>query len=634
MRPESVFREAQVHGAGLRLRIWIAVAIMCLAQGYVFLRLVDLQVIRQSHYATLSNENRVKVLPLPPSRGLIYTRDGKLIAENRPSFNLVVVPEEVTELETLLGELQSVVMLDPEALTRFRELRRQRRRFDSIPLKLGLTEEEVARLSVDRYRFPGVHIEATPTRYYPEGVLYAHVTGYVGRIDERELLSLDDSNYAATTHIGKQGVERSYEGELHGRVGYQQVEVNAQGRLLRVLERTPAYPGHDIYLSIDSVLQQAAWDALGEHRGAVVAIEPATGRVLALVSKPAFDANAFVNGISGKDYRALLDSEDRPLFNRAIQAQYPPGSTVKPMVAFAGLYAGVRQAEDGTWCPGWYRLPKQTHQYRDWKRGGHGTVNLHDAIAESCDVYFYELARDLGIDRLHDLMARFGFGSQTGIDLPGETSGLMPSREWKQARRRQPWYPGETLIAGIGQGYVLATPLQLAEATATLARRGVRRAPRVVGQLEDPIGQIATEVYADEVPQFPDAKPEHWDIVAAAMNAVVQAANGTARKTGLDAPYRYAGKTGTAQVIGIAQGQKYDEKNVAERHKDHGLFVAYAPLENPVIALSVVVENGGSGSGAAAPVARQLLDIYLGARPAQAAQVPVVQPAEPVPGGE
>ena len=638
MRAQPRFHEHVKGEFDIRVRVWVAVLGMLLAQSYVFFRLLDLQVYKQSHYATLSTENRVKVLPIAPSRGLIYTRDGVLIAENRPAFNLVVVPEEVgtrKALDAVLAEVCAALNLPPDTLVRFHEARRGKRRFDRITLKLNLTEAEVARLSIDRHRYPGVHVEASPTRFYPQGPLYAHVLGYVGRIDENELKTLDSSNYAATTHVGKSGIEKAYEAELHGRVGYQHVEVNAQGRLLRVLERNAAYPGNDLYLSIDSTLQQAAWDALGEHRGAVVAIEPATGRVLALVSKPAYEPNAFVNGISGPDYRALLDSPDRPLYNRAIQAQYPPGSTVKPMVAFAGLYAGVRQSDTPTWCPGWYRLPSHSHQYRDWKKGGHGTVNLHDAIAESCDVYFYDLARDLGIDRLHDLLTRFSLGERTGIDLPGESAGLWPSRAWKQSRHKAPWYPGETLIAGIGQGYVLATPLQLAEATATLVRKGVRRAPRIVGQMEDPVGQVATEIYGAEVARYVDAKPEHWQVIFDAMHAVVQAPNGTARKTGLDAPYAYAGKTGTAQVIGIAQGAKYDEKRVAERHKDHGLFVAFAPLENPVIALSVVVENGGSGSGAAAPIARRLFDHYLGVA-AAAASAPISPEAviDPAPGAE
>lgn len=597
----------------LRLRVWVAVVVMLAAQVYVLSRVVDLQVWRQSHYATLSNDNRVRVQPLAPSRGLVYTRDGVLIAENRPSFDLVVVPEQVDDYDTLFRELGAVVALDRELIARFHEKRRRKRRFDDIPLKPGLAADEVARFALDRHRFPAVHIIATPTRHYPQGELYTHVLGYVGRIDEKELALAEPSNYAATSHYGKVGVERAYEGELHGRVGYQQVEVNAQGRSLRVLERTPPAPGKDLYLSIDSTLQRTAWEALGDFRGAIVAIEPLTGRVLALVSKPSYDPNLFVNGISSTAYRALLDDPDRPLYNRAIQAQYPPGSTVKPMVGIAGLATGTRTVDTRTFCPGFYRLPGQTHQYRDWKRTGHGTLGLHEAIAQSCDVYFYQLARDLGIDRLNEAMSRFGFGRVTGIDLPNESPGLMPSRAWKTSRRNEAWYPGETLIAGIGQGYWLATPLQLAHATATLSRRGLRRPPRVVGQIEDPIAQTASEVYGDEEHILADLPVAHWTAVAAAMHAVVQGPTGTARRTSLGAPYAYAGKTGTAQVVGIAQGARYHADRVAERHKDHGLFVAWAPLEDPVIALAVIVENGGSGSGAAAPVARRLLDVYLGA---------------------
>jgi penicillin-binding protein 2 len=596
----------------LRLRVGVAVLVMLAAQAYVLSRLFELQLWKQAHYATLSNENRVRVQPLAPSRGLVYTRDGVLIAENRPSFDLVVVPEQVESYDQLFAQLGEVIALDEELIERFHKLRKRKRRFDDIPLKAGLNPREVARFAVERHRFPAAHIEATPTRFYPEGELYTHVLGYVGRIDEADLAVADPSNYAATTHYGKLGVERTYEEILHGRVGYEQVEVNAQGRSLRVLERTAPAPGKDLYLSIDATLQRAAWDALGEFRGAIVAIEPVTGRVLALVSKPSYDPNLFVNGISLADYAAIKEDPDRPQYNRAIQARYPPGSTVKPMVGLAGLLAGVRTPAEPTFCPGFYRLPGQSHQYRDWKRTGHGTLDLHQAIAQSCDVYFYSLARDLGIDRLHETMSQFGFGQRTGIDLPSENAGLMPSRAWKEGDRQQPWYPGETLIAGIGQGYWLSTPLQLAHAVATLSRRGVRRVPRVVGQIEDPVALNASEVFGEETRVFAEAPPEYWTTVAEAMHAVVQGPTGTARRTGLDAPYAYAGKTGTAQVVGIAQGARYDAAKVAERHKDHGLFVAWAPLEDPVIALAVVVENGGSGSGAAAPVARRLLDVYLG----------------------
>jgi penicillin-binding protein 2 len=613
----------------LRLRVWVAVVVMLAAQAYVIARVVDLQVWRQSHYATLSEDNRVRLQPLAPNRGLVYTRDGVLIAENRPSFDLVVVPEQVQDFAALFRELSAVVSLDEELIGRFHEQRRRKRRFDDVLLKPGLGVAEVARFALDRHRFPAVHIVATPTRHYPHGELYTHVLGYVGRIDEKELAEADPSNYAATTHYGKVGVERAYEGELHGRVGYQQVEVNAQGRSLRVLERTPPVPGKDLYLSIDSTLQRTAWEALGSFRGAIVAVEPLTGRVLALVSKPSYDPNLFVNGISSTDYRALLEDPDRPLYNRAIQAQYPPGSTVKPMVGIAGLAAGVRTGDTRTFCPGFYRLPGQSHQYRDWKRTGHGSLGLHEAIAQSCDVYFYQLARDLGIDRLNAAMTLFGFGRATGIDLPNESPGLMPSRHWKETRRKEPWYPGETLIAGIGQGYWLATPLQLAHATVALSRQGYRRAPRVVGQIEDPVSLVATEVFGDEERILAELPAQHWSAIASAMHAVVQGPTGTARRTSVGAPYTYAGKTGTAQVVGIAQGARYDAARIAERHQDHGLFVAWAPLEDPVIALAVIVENGGSGSGAAAPVARRLLDVYLGAVDPAATPPPLSAEAGP-----
>lgn len=578
-------------------------------------RLFHLQINRHDHYQTRSQENRVRIEPVAPTRGLIFSRDGRILAENRPSFTLDITPERVRDLDALLGQLATVVAIDEHDLERFHQQLKGKRRFEKVTLRAGLTPEEVARFSVDRHRFPGAEVSAEVSRYYPEGDLYAHVVGYVGRIDERELEFIDTTNYAATRHIGKSGIERTYEQALHGQVGYQQVEVNAQGRIIRVLERSEARPGQDLYLTVDSQLQREAQAALEGERGAVVMMDVMTGSVLAMVSTPSFDPNLFVNGIRSRDYAPLRDSPDRPLFNRALQGQYPPGSTIKPFVALAGLVHGVREPHDSTWCPGWFSLAGDDHRYRDWKKTGHGHVNLHESIAQSCDVYYYSLAKDLGIDRLSAFMSTFGFGSRTGIDIPGEAAGLMPSAAWKRRARSLPWFPGETLIAGIGQGFVLATPMQLAAATTALARRGNFVRPHVLGQLEDPIDHSASEAPLAEQPIVEQATPAQWDAVMKAMHAVVHGPTGTARRAGQGAAVEFAGKTGTAQLFRIAQGEEVKNEDVAERLRDHALFIAFAPIDTPEVAVAVIVENGSSGSGAAAPVARRMLDQYFGEAP-------------------
>ncbi|MES9929837.1 MAG: penicillin-binding protein 2, partial [Candidatus Thiodiazotropha sp. 6PDIVS] len=425
---------------------------------------------------------------------------------------------------------------------------------------------------------------------------------------EKELQQIDTSNYSGTDFIGKNGVEKSYESMLHGQVGLQQVEVNAKGRVLRVLENQPPQPGDNLQLFLDMNLQSTALEALGEYNGAVVAMDIETGGVLTLVSKPGYNPNLFVDGISSKAYRALESSLDNPLFNRAIRGQYPPGSTVKPFIGLAGLEYDVVGFHQETYCPGYYQLPGKDHKYRDWKKWGHGKVDMHQAIVQSCDVYYYELARTLGIDRLHEFLTGFGFGIPSKVDLDGELSGLMPSRDWKQSKRREPWYPGETLIVGIGQGYFLATPLQLASATATLANRGHRIRPRVVATIESP-----DKVKRDS-PRIEDLlhqlDPEHWDQVISAMADVVEGQRGTARSIRSN-EYRIAGKTGTAQVFSVKQDEEYDEENTAKRKRDHALFVAFAPIESPKIAIAVVVENGGHGGSVAAPIARKVIDSYL-----------------------
>lgn len=600
-------------------RVWAAIALMIVSMLTIVARLAYLQIIEHGHFTTLSQDNRLKLVAIPPTRGLIYSRNGQILAENRPSFSLEVVPERVRNIDRQLDRIAALFELDDSDLEDAREALTHARRFDAVVLKAGLDEDEVALFSVNRHRFPGFAIAAHLARHYPLADEFAHVVGYVSRINEEELARLDPVAYRGTTHIGKTGVEKAREGLLHGRVGYQQVEVNAQGRVLRVVERTPPVPGNDVYLTLDVALQSLAIEALADNNGAIVAIEPATGEVLAFVSQPSFDPNQFVNGISRARYSELRDSPDRPLFNRALQAQYPPGSTVKPMVALAGLNAGLRAVHDRTWCPGWYSLEGKEHRYRDWLKRGHGHVDLSASIAQSCDVYFYSLAHDLGIERIHDMLAQFGLGKATGIDLPGETDGLLPSSSWKRRARNLPWYPGETLITGIGQGFMLASPLQLAHATATIASRGDRYVPHVVGQIEDPMAQLASETGIHERAQVTLAKPEYWDAIIDGMIEVVHGNRGTARRVGAGAHYRFAGKTGTAQLFTIAQDEEADNEETPKHLRDHALFIAFAPVENPEIALAIIVENGGSGSGAAAPIARRILDYYLsGATEAEA----------------
>ncbi|MBT3057693.1 MAG: penicillin-binding protein 2 [gamma proteobacterium symbiont of Ctena orbiculata] len=571
-------------------------------------RLFYLQVESHDHYTTLSQDNRVKLEPLPPTRGLIYDRNGTILAQNLPAYSLEITPEKTENLDQTIQALSEIIAIDEEDISRFHQLRKQRRRFDSIPIRVRLEDEEVARIAVNRHRFSGVDVKASLLRDYPQGLQTAHLLGYVGRINEQELQIIDTSNYRGTNFIGKNGVEKSYEGMLHGQVGLQQVEVNAKGRVLRVLESRSPQPGDNLHLFLDMELQSTALEALGDYNGAVAAIDIETGGVLTLVSKPGYDPNLFVEGISAKAYQALESSLDNPLFNRAIRGQYPPGSTVKPFIGLAGLEYNVVGYHQENYCPGYYQLPGKDHKYRDWKKWGHGKVDLERAIVESCDVYYYELARTLGIDRLYEFLSGFGFGEPTKVDLDGELSGLMPSREWKQQRRREPWYPGETLIVGIGQGYFLATPLQLASATATLANKGHHIRPRVVHTIEHPDGtEVKSPKIIDDLHQL---DPVHWEQVIDAMSQVVEGLRGTARSIYTDA-YRIAGKTGTAQVFSVKQDEEYDEETVAKRKRDHALFIAFAPVEAPRIAIAVVVENGGHGGSVAAPIARKVMDRYL-----------------------
>lgn len=582
----------------------IIIVILC-----IFARLFWLQIVNHEHYSTLSRNNRVKLSPIPPTRGLIYDRNGVILAENIPSFTLEVIPEQVDDMDYMLSELKKIISISDRELEHFERLLSQKRRFDSIPLRFRLNEEEVARFAVNRHRFNGVDIQARLTRHYPHGELGVHVIGYVGLIDEKELQRIDVSNYSATTHIGKLGIERSYEDTLHGTVGYRQEEVNAQGRLIRILQEAPPISGKHIYLNIDLGLQKLASDALGEFRGSVVAIEPDTGAVVVLLSKPGYDANLFVNGIDTQSYNELRNSRDKPLFNRALLGQYPPGSTIKPFMGLAGLEHGL--ANDSVNCQGHYELKGDERKYRDWKKQGHGITDLNVAITESCDVYFYDLAHRLNIDRMHDFLNKFGFGSKTGIDILGEVSGLLPSSEWKRRARHEVWYPGETLIAGIGQGFTLVTPLQLASATASLAAHGKRLQPQLVHSIEGAEDSLPVVQQVSALPEISLKHAADWERVIRPMVDVLHGARGTARGSARNIKYKMAGKTGTAQVFGIAQDAEYDANEIDARLRDHSLFIAFAPAEKPRLAIAVIAENAGSGSATAAPMARKVMDRYL-----------------------
>ncbi len=604
---KDYFRETRLFQS----RIVLALAICIFLSLVIVARLIYLQVIGHEHFDTLSHDNRVNIVPVPPTRGLIYDRNGVLLAQNIPTFNIEVIPEQVKDLDETLQELSSILTLTDEDIQRFHKIRKQKPPFESIPLLFRLNEHELAKFAINRHRFPGVDIAARLVRNYPMGSLAVHALGYVGRINEEELRRVDVANYSGSSHIGKVGIEQSYEDILHGQVGIRHVEVNALGRVLRVIKDIPPVPGKNLFLTIDTQLQRVAEDTVKDRRAAIVAIDPNTGDVLSFVSMPAYDPNLFVMGIDSKTYAAFRDSNDQPLFNRALRGQYPPGSTLKPFVGLAGLEYNKISSDTQLFCGGWYSLRGDSHRYRDWKRAGHGSTDLDKAIAESCDVYFYDLSLTLGIDLIHTFLKQFGFGELTNIDVKGELRALLPSREWKRRVHKQIWFPGETLIAGIGQGYVLTTPLQLAQATAVLANRGKRVQPRLVKALQDPSTHTIDDIPTVVTDTIHFANPAHWDQMIAAMTEVVHGRHGTARAIGKDAPYLIAGKTGTAQVFTIKQDEQYDEESLDDRLKDHSLFVGYAPVGNPQIALAVIVENGGSGSSTAAPIARKIMDAYL-----------------------
>ncbi len=614
---KDVFRESRVFTSRS-----IVIGILMLVLTVILLaRLFYLQVIEYDRYSTLSKNNRISVVPKPPVRGIIFDRNGVPLAKNIPSYTLEVVPDQVKNLDALLDELGKLIKLTEYDLKLFHRDVKRHARFDTIILRSQLTDREAARFAVNRYRFKGVELRARLERNYPQKASGAHVVGYVGRISTRDLNKIDKDVYRGISFLGKTGIESYYEELLRGKIGFDQIETNAHGRVVRTISSTPSVPGKNIYLSIDSELQKVAEQALGDYRGAVVAIKPATGEVLAFVSMPSYDPNAFVYGISTADYAALRDSLDTPLLNRALRGRYPPGSTIKPFMGLLGLKSGISPVKK-ILCPGYYTLTKGGHRFRDWKRGGHGLVDMHDAIVQSCDVYFYDLAHRLGIDYMHEYLALFGFGSKTGIDLNGESRALLPSKQWKRAARDKPWYPGETVIAGIGQGYVLATPLQLASATSELANHGVRMKPHLLLADEDPL-TAEKNLYQPIILNEKIWRDADLEFVKQAMIDVTDSPRGTARRIGANSQYKIAAKTGTAQVIGIKQNERYKESEVSLRNRDHALFIAFAPADDPQIVVAVIAENGGHGGSTAGPVARKVMDYYLlGIKPARDPQQP------------
>ncbi len=598
--------------AGGAFVVFLAVAL--LMRGFY------LQIMRNDYFIQRAESNRTSLVPTAPNRGLILDRNGDILAENYSAYTLELTRAQTRNLEATLTEVSKLIEITPGQLRRFRRLLSESHEFETVPLKSKLTDEEVAVLAANRYRLPGIEVKARLFRNYRAGPGMAHVVGFIGRINDRELKRLREDgreqNYRGSAHIGKTGLEQSYETLLHGRTGFDQMETDASGRAVRMLSRISPVPGKDLRLYLDLELQAVAEKAFGNYLGGLVALDPKTGGVLALVSKPGFDPNLFIDGIDPDTWKELNESPDRPMVNRVLRGLYPPGSTIKPLMALAGLELGVRKPSDSIVDPGYYSLPNSSHQFRDWKRGGHGVVNLHLAITQSCDVYFYRLAVDMGIDRMHDYLAKFGLGETTGIDLDGESAGLLPSRDWKQRRWKKIWYPGETVIAGIGQGYHLTTPLQLARVAAMIANGGKRIEPRLVQAVRDPLTHAwqALPVVTDGQVTI---KPSNLEAVRTAMVDVMRP-GGTAAAAAAGASYTIAGKTGTAQVVGIKQGARYDAGKLSKQYRDHALFMAFAPADDPKIAVAVLVENGGHGGSTAAPIARAVMDYYLtGKRPGE-----------------
>ena len=589
-------------------RLIVAFIAILFSTSCLIVRLIYLQIVGHEHYATLAKDNSIKIEPLVPTRGIIYDRHGKVLAENTQTFSLELIPEQIPDLDDTLRRLQKLLNISDEKIDQYQKQRKRQKSFTSTPLLISMNDEELAKFAVVMPYFPGVEIQARLVRHYPYAELASHVVGYVGRINETEMKSLPIAEYRGSTHVGKIGIENTYEAELHGKTGYAEIETNVQARAINTVDSLLPVPGENLYLTLDIDLQKIAYDALDSYNGAVVAIDIKTGGVLVFASRPGFDPNPFVIGIANDAYQALQSSENQPLYNRALRGLYPPGSTIKPFVALAGLEYNAITAGQKLFCPGYYQLPNVSHHYRDWKKYGHGSVNMTEAITQSCDVYFYSLASMLGIDRMHDFLQRFGFGEKSGIDLSGEKQGLMPSREWKHRQHNQSWYPGETLITGIGQGFLQVTPIQLAKATAILANKGKIITPFLVKNSVKPEPEDSNiKIRQDSI----TLRPENINTIIAAMVDVVHDQHGTAKSIGKDINYQIAGKTGTAQVFNIKQEAKYNENDIDFKLRDHALFISFAPADDPKIAVVVIAENGGHGGSVAAPIAEQVIKHFL-----------------------
>jgi len=613
MKKPVEFKNYQREIFHFQLRLVVSIGFVIALLFILIIRFTYLQAVRHGYYQTLAESNRIALVPIVPNRGLILDRNGDVLARNYSGYTLEINQKKTKNMEATINELSTLIDVTPKDRRRFKKLLAESHGFETLMIRNRLSDEEVARFAAQQYRFPGVEIKARLFRDYPLGETTSHLIGYIGRINDTEVTQLQENdmaaNYRGSDYIGKTGLEQSYESDLHGTTGLEQVEVDSGGRAVRMLSRTAPISGNTLILSIDAKLQEIAEKSFGNYRGALVAIDPNNGEVLAFVSKPGYDPNPFIDGIDTQSWDELNNSPDVPLNNRALRGQYPPGSTIKPFIALAGLYYHTRKPEQSISDPGVYYLPGSSRQYRDWKAGGHGSVNMFKAIQMSCDIYFYGLANELGIDNIYEYLSRFGFGKKTGIDLEGEVSGLLPSQEWKSKRYQQIWYPGDTIAVGIGQGYNLVTPMQMAFITATLANNGVAYQPHLVKDVKSPRNVENRSIGTSPLYEL---KIEHknLDLIKRAMVAVTQP-GGTAVYASLGTPYQIAGKTGTAQVIAMKQGEKYDEKKIDERHRDHAWFIAFAPADKPRIALAVLAENGGHGGGTAAPIARKVMDYYL-----------------------
>ncbi len=572
----------------------------------LLIRLVQLQIFQHNTYTTLSDQNQLALVPIEPSRGLIYDRNGVLLADNTTAYSLELIPERIKHLKQTIAQLRELINIDEDDIKLFYKQLRQLRRFESVPLRMQLNDEEMAQFALNQYRFPGVVIKARLIRHYPFGSSFAHVIGYVGRINQEELEQVDRTNYSASQFIGKVGLEKFYEKQLHGVVGYQQVETDASGRMVRVLKNVPPVSGENLYLSIDAKLQQVAEKLFAGEQGALVAIDPNNGEVLAMVSSPGYDPNLFVKGIDAASYQTLRNAPEKPLYNRAVRGLYPPASTFKPFMALAGLESGVIDENSKIYDPGWFQLKNSTHIYHDWQLRGHGTVNVTRAIAVSCDVFFYELGRKLGISPIANMMEKFNFGERTGIEIPEEAKGLIPSAEWKKKRLHTNWYPGDTVITSIGQGFTLVTPLQMASATTALATRGKSYRPHLLRYSVNDSNQVKPyESYLRPLARYTD---HHWNLVHQGMRDVVSGPEGTARGHFANAAYAAAGKTGTAQVVG-KKTAKDIQSQLAKNLRNHSWFIVFAPADHPQIAVAIIVEHNTHGG--AASLARQFLDYYF-----------------------